>query len=234
MTVNYTWEHNGNDTLIWLDDFPGASVRGDSREAALGKAAQELASYLRWRDGTAPAEALTFSMRRDYAVGLQVADADSDSLLDCERVPLTAEDYERLKELALRSAACFAALYASIPDKTLCLTRRRQTFYGQVPSSAEEMYRHTKNVNAYCFAQIGIDADNDPDILTCREEGFRRLERQPDFLQNPVIEGDYDELWSLRKLCRRFIWHDRIHGKAMYRQAIRRFGAENIANPFCF
>ena len=51
---------------------------------------------------------------------------------------------------------------------------------------------------------------------------------------NAVIEGSYGEAWSLRKVLRRFIWHDRIHAKAMYRMAVKVFGAENVANPFCF
>lgn len=39
---------------------------------------------------------------------------------------------------------------------------------------------------------------------------------------------------GLRKVLRRFIWHDRIHAKAMYRMATKVFGAESIENPFCF
>jgi hypothetical protein len=35
------------------------------------------------------------------------------------------------------------------------------------------------------------------------------------------------------KQLRRFIWHDRIHAKAMYRMVIRTFG-ENIPNVFRF
>ena len=34
-----------------------------------------------------------------------------------------------------------------------------------------------------------------------------------DFLKNPVISGSYGEEWSLRKLLRRFVWHDRIHAR---------------------
>ena len=56
----------------------------------------------------------------------------------------------------------------------------------------------------------------------------------PNFLQNTVFEGSYDEMWSLRKVLRRFIWHDRIHARAMYRMAVKLFGAESIENPFCF
>lgn len=37
----------------------------------------------------------------------------------------------------------------------------RKTFYGAVPRTAEEMYVHTKNVNAYYFGEIGVEAGND-------------------------------------------------------------------------
>ena len=96
------------------------------------------------------------------------------------------------------------------------------------------MYVHTKNVNEYYFAEILVDTDNDGSIYECRARGFAALEAKPDFLQNTVIEGSYGEDWSLRKVLRRFIWHDRIHAKAMYRMAVKLFGAENIQNPFCF
>ena len=79
-----------------------------------------------------------------------------------------------------------------------------------------------------------MDADNDGSIYTCRKRGFEALEIMPSFLQNTVFEGSYDEMWSLRKVLRRFIWHDRIHARAMYRMAVKLFGAESIENPFCF
>lgn len=125
-------------------------------------------------------------------------------------------------------------MYESIPDKSASAIAERKTFYGQVPRTANEMYEHTKNVNAYYFAENDIDADNDGNIYECRKRGFEVLERQPDFLQNIVIEGSYGEDWSLRKVLRRFIWHDRIHARAMYRMAVKIFGAESLANPFAF
>ena len=87
------------------------------------------------------------------------------------------------------------------------------------PLTAEEMYRHTKNVNAYYFGEIGVEVGNEPDILICRRAGFAALERQPRYLHNAVFHGSYDEDWTLRKVLRRFVWHDRIHGRAMWRMA---------------
>ena len=162
------------------------------------------------------------------------SDADSDVLFESEKAPLTAAEYAKLKALALRSARDFLALYKSVPDKHAAAAPARETFYGKVPRTAEEMYVHTKNVNAYYFSEIHVDADNDGSICECRARGFDALEAQPDFLQNAVFHGSYAEDWSLRKVLRRFVWHDRIHAKAMYRMAVSLFGTERIENPFCF
>ncbi|HPD13102.1 MAG TPA: hypothetical protein PLP15_07155, partial [Bacilli bacterium] len=86
----------------------------------------------------------------------------------------------------------------------------------------------------YYFGEIKVKVGNEPDILACREEGFKLLEENPDLLANKVFVGSYNELWSLAKVCRRFIWHDRIHAKALYRLAAKKFGEDQIANSFCF
>ena len=60
------------------------------------------------------------------------------------------------------------------------------------------------------------------------------LEQTAGFMNNTVIEGSYAELWSVRKMLRRFLWHDRIHAKAMYRMAVKTFGADSVQNTFKF
>ena len=75
--------------------------------------------------------------------------------------------------------------------------------------------------------------DNLSNFYENRLNGMAALEAIPDFLQLPVIEGSYDELWSLRKVLRRFLWHDRIHARAMYRRAKTIWGSR-IADPFRF
>ncbi len=57
---------------------------------------------------------------------------------------------------------------------------------------------------------------------------------KPEFLNSNVFPGSYKEEWSLRKVLRRFLWHDRIHAKAMYRMAVRTFGANAVPNLFFF
>lgn len=233
MIVNCVWEHNGNDTLLYSIDYVGAYTRGESLEIAKAKMPGEIVSYLKWLDeDTTDNMEIIIAGKKDSE--LAIKDADSDVLFESEKTPLTADEYEKLKALALKSAKDFLALYESIPDKSATASAERKTFYGNVPRSAEEMYEHTKNVNEYYFAEIDVDADNNGNIFECRKRGFELLEAKADFLNNAVIEGSYGEDWSLRKVLRRFIWHDRIHARAMHRMAIKVFGAENVANPFCF
>lgn len=233
MKIQCVWEHNGDDTLLYAVDYIGAYTRGESLSVAVKKMPQEILAYCRW-SGEDVASNIEISIIGEKNSDLTVKDADSDVLFESEKAPMTADEYEKLKGLALKSAKDFLALYASIPDKSATAALARETFYGNVPRSANEMYEHTKNVNAYYFAEINVDADNAGDIYECRLRGFEALESQPDYLNNAVIEGSYGEDWSLRKVLRRFIWHDRIHARAMYRMAIKVFGAENVANPFCF
>ena len=233
MKIQCVWEHNGNDTLLYAVNLPGAYARSTSKEIAMEKMVAEACSYLQWKGEWVP-EDIAVEIVQDASCDLQICDADSDVLFAAEQEPLTMAEYLELKALALKSAEDFWKLYESIPDKDKSDAPIRRTFYGQVPRTATEMYTHTKNVNEYYFAEIDVDADNEGTILDCRRRGFEALEVKPDFLENPVIEGSYGESWTLRKVLRRFIWHDRIHARAMYRMAVRQFGENAVKNVFRF
>ena len=233
MKIECVWEHNGEDTLLYAGSLPGAYTRGESLETALRKMDREAISYLRWTGAPDP-ERVAVEIVQERVSSLEIRDADSDVLFESEKVPLSFEEYAQLKALTLKSAEDFLALYEAVPDKTRSCLPVRQTFYGQVPRTAEEMYIHTKSVNSYYFGEIGVEADNEGTIADCRRRGFAALEATPDFLANPVVCGCYGEAWTLRKVLRRFLWHDRIHARAMYRMACNTFGSKLIPNIFIF
>lgn len=232
MEIRCVWEHNGSDSILYASNFVGAFTRGETKDIALQKMAREVASYLEWKGEAAP-DSLEPAIVQEKASALMISDADSDVLFAEEKKPLSAAEYKDLKTLALRSAQDFLDLYEAVPDKNKSCLPVRKTFYGQVPRTASEMYEHTKNVNDYYFGEIGVETDHEGTIIECRRRGFALLEDQPDFLRNTVYLGSYGEEWSLRKVLRRFIWHDRIHAKAMYRMAVRMFGG-SIPNVFHF
>lgn len=227
------WEHKGDDTILYAENYPGAFARGASKEEALQKMEGEVRAYLRWRGEDAEGD-FSVEIVQEQESTLEIRDADSDVIFDAEKKALSEEEYLCLKELVLKSAADFYVLYASVPDQDKSCLSFRKTFYGTVPRTAREMYEHTKNVNAYYFGEIGICAPNDGTIYDCRKLGFELLEHTESYLDGGVICGSFGEDWSLRKVLRRFLWHDRIHAKAMYRMAVRTFGENAVKNVFGF
>lgn len=234
MKLKCFWEHKGDDTLLYSIDYLGAFTRGSSLEVAKKKMPNEILSYALWSGLPRCEKQFDVEISEEKASDLDICDADSDGIFNTEKVPFTIREYEFLKELSLKSAADFLTLYNAIPNKSISYLPERKTFYGMAPRTANEMYEHTKNVNSYYFGEIGIDCSNDGDILSCRKRGFKCVEMQSDFLQNKIFVGSYGEVWSLKKVIRRFIWHDRIHAKAMYRMAVKMFEGFNIPNIFCF
>lgn len=233
MKIRCVWEHNGNDSILYADSFIGAFTRGASKDLAIQKMPSEIKSYLMWK-GDLVTDSFEPEIVQEKCSDLTISDADSDVLFDEERKELSVSEYEELKALVLKSARDFLSLYEAIPDKNKSCLPVRVTFYGQVPRTASEMYEHTKNVNDYYFGEIGVVTDNEGNIVECRERGFAVLESQPNFLKNIVHLGSYNEEWSLRKVLRRFVWHDRIHAKAMYRMALKMFDPDVVPNIFQF
>lgn len=232
MKIRAVVEYNADGYLMFAENFVGAFTRGRTREESLKKFSAEIRSYLFWlgREGefSEPCEVEIVQEKRS---DLQICDADTDVLFEAELPPLKRDEYKALKALALKSAADFQKLYESVPDKHGTTLKPRKTFYGDVPKTAFEMYRHTMNVNSYYFGEIGVDAKNGPDILSCRKAGFAILEAQPDFLLNRAFTGSFGEVWTLRKMIRRFVWHDRIHAKAMFRMASALCGKDARRTP---
>ena len=164
---------------------------------------------------------------------MQICDADSDILFDSERKPLTEAEYDRLKLLVLKSARDFRRLFDSIPNPDISGRAPRRTFYGAVPRTPREMYEHTNAVTSYYTGAFGLETENVPDIYANRMQALAELEALPDFLSDKVYIAPDGESWTMRKVLRRFIWHDRIHAKAMWRTAAALWGAE-VKNPFHF
>lgn len=233
MKIHLIDEYNESGHLVWVENFAGAFVRGKTLEDSLKKLPTELQQYSKWAQIYCDLEHIQTEIIQSKKSALQICDADTDVLFDSEKGALSPEEYARLKTLALKSAMDFMNMYNTVPDKDGTNLAQRSTFYGKIPTTATEMYLHTKNVNAYYFGEIGVDADNEEDILTCRLRAFELLEQQKDFLINEIWGDEASEEWTLKKVLRRFIWHDRIHAKAMYRMATKLCG-NCIANPFYF
>lgn len=224
-------EYNRDGALVYAADVPGAFARGQTVAAALLRLPEETEGFLRWAGEAAGPERVRAEIVQWHHTGLCVKDADSEVIFHSERLPMERAEYEREKALVLRSARDFDRLYRLLPDPDATDILPRATFYSKRPCTGREMYVHTNQVTAYYLNEIGLDWENLPDMPENREQALEALERIPGFLDAPAAEGSYGEWWSLRKVMRRFLWHDRIHARAMWRMAQRMWGeAEDI---FC-
>ncbi len=233
MNISIIKEYNENGFLLHVAEFPGAYTRGKVFPEAVAKIPTEVRRYELWC-GLEPDTTFCMKFVEEKKSALNVSDADSNVLFESEREPLTREEYDALKALCLRSADDFLTLYSAVSDKSKVLREPRDTFYGKCPSTADEIYAHAAGVCGYYFGEIGADAGNAGDIAESRKAAFEALEKTPDFLENKIFVGKDGEEWTLRKICRRFVWHDRIHAKSLYRLVTAAEGADALPDPFCF
>ena len=169
MKLSAVCEYNHGGYLIYAADLPGAYVRGETENQALAKFGGEVRSYLRWCGTKLNAyESIDVEITQRKLSELQICDADSDVLFDSEREALTAEEYQKLKLLAIRSARDFNKIYQAIENPCISNRPQRKSFYGAVPRTPQEMYEHTNRTTAYYAAAFGIDMDNTADMYTNR------------------------------------------------------------------
>ena len=225
-------EYNDKGCLLWSLDCPGAFSRGKDRSEAAAKLPADVEAFCRWAGWAVP-EGDVLVTEEKHQPEMAVEDADSDLLFGSESQPLSRDEYDALRGLVLKSARDFETLYSSVPDPDTPLGEERRTFYGGYPNTARKMYDHTNSVTAYYVGEVGAEVDNLSGFYENRLNGLNALERIPGFPDLPVVEGSYGESWSVRKVLRRFLWHDRIHARAMYRRAKVIWG-DRIADPFRF
>ncbi len=229
-------EYNKNGILMQFPDYPGAYTRGETEKAAFCKAKQELLEYAKWANLTIPQTDISIVQRIKAKDDLQINDADSEVLLDSDRQRLLESEFNRWSGLVLLSANCILELYNSIIDKDwVQLEKLRPSFLDKPPSTAYEMFLHIDVVSGYYTSRIGINKNFKNGSLIENRVKCMDLVRN-NYYTKPFqifkIDGEY---WTETKLLRRFIWHDRIHAKALYRHGLKMgMKREEIANPFFF
>ncbi|MCG7343629.1 hypothetical protein MHZ92_05765 [Sporosarcina sp. ACRSL] len=232
---NIVIEYNDEGYLMYSESFPGAYTRGKDQNEALSKFPNEIKRYCKWAGIDYSETDIVESVIVQYnKSSLRIHEADSDVIFLSEQAPLSEQEYELIKNRVLKSANDFQMLYDSIPNKNFTPLKERMSFYGAVPRTSKEMYVHTNNVTNYYVGEIGVKLSNLANIHENRVQAIKAIENIDRFLENKTFNGSYGEQWSLLKVLRRFIWHDHIHAKAMYRIALKEWEEDRIQNPFYF
>lgn len=215
-------ETNGKGFLGWIVELPGAFVRGGTEEEALAKVDIEVKSYLRWLELKHEHCSVANIVQR-HPCSLMVEDADSEILLEEDRSIISPVEFESLAKIAVYSAKTFLTLYREAKFKDwIDEARVRSTFYSKAPKTIREIFNHVKRTQYYYLSRTGMNFDE-------REENFMKIRRfclekiKQLFIQygNSQLFDIDNEKWTLKKILRRFVWHDRIHGKAIVRILVK-------------
>ena len=232
-------ETNGRGFHGFIVELPGAYVRGLTEEEAISKTSEEAKSYLAWL-GHESSQVSKARIVQTHRCKLMIEDADCEILLTDDKSPVNMQEFQRLVELAKYSGLTFTKLYDSSELKDwVDEARIRKTFYGQTKKTIRETFEHVKQTQYYYVSRTGssVAANENESFAKVRElmlDYITNLFRQDG---NSKINIRDNEEWTLRKILRRFIWHDRIHGKAITRilEKQRRIGIiDGYENPFRF
>jgi len=236
--VTLAFETNGRGCLGFIVQLPGAYVRAPTEDEALSKVQAEVGSYYGWLGERAPPSVRAMVTQRHQSQ-LKVEDADCEILLDADREPFQKDEFRRLLGLMKYSGETVWKAYEGAQLKEwVDQSRRRNTFYGPLPSTIEAVMEHLTGTQRFYLSRLGSRAPTNLtgflDVrLFCADELARLYETGVS--TSPVEMSD--ELWTLKKVLRRFIWHDRIHSKAMARMQARLKEMrliDSYVNPFRF
>jgi hypothetical protein len=147
-----------------------------------------------------------------------VEDGDSTILLDADREPYRdGADFDRDCGRMDLSARKLRQLYEACPRPDAIVAGKvRATFYGEVPATIEAQLRHVVGCHGYYLWSIGIEAVSPGELLAGRR-GLIDLLRSRFRAEGNWAHRAPDEDWTLRKVVRRVVWHDRLHARAMAR-----------------
>jgi len=129
-------------------------------------------------------------------------------------------EFQLLVELAKHSGLSITKLYDSVKLKNwIDEARIRKTFYGQNKKTIKEIFDHVKRTQYYYMSRIPVAFSEDEALsfMEIRESSLDSLARLFRKQANSKVYNVENEEWTLKKILRRFVWHDRIHGKAITR-----------------
>ena len=209
-------ESNGRGVMGFIVDLPGGFVRGRTEAEAMSKVGAEASRYLAWVGMEANERVRGFVVQRCVS-RLTVEDGDTLILLDADRRRMRPDEFHPLSDLALFSGQTFEALYQGAELKRwVDPAKERATFHGPCPSSIEAAHSHVAKTQAFYLSRLGLPLQ-EGDFMMMRRLALSLLRKEFDAHNNgPPVAVD-GELWTLKKVLRRLVWHDRIHAKAVVR-----------------
>jgi len=237
-TISIALETNGRGYLGFIVELPGAFIRGKTQEEALAKLSREITSYMKWLGIRQQLNYRPIIVQTHHC-SLMVEDADSEILLDADRKSMSEKEFNFFCDTVQYSGETFLKIYTNAELRDwVDETRIRKTFYGDNPKTINEIFNHVKGCQYYYLSRTQVPFKKiEEDYMKIREFCLKRLSHLYRKHNNSLTFAVDNEQWTLKKILRRFIWHDRIHAKAMLRILERQKQLEMIdkyEDPFYF
>jgi hypothetical protein len=237
-TVSVALETNGKGFIGFIVELPGAFARGRTEEEALSKVGGEVRAYMKWLGVDTKASYGCRVVQR-HRSALMVEDADNEILLEADKGAVKDEDFRRLRDLVVYSGETFLRLYTNAKFKDwVDEARIRKTFWGENPKTIREIFEHVRLTQYYYLSRTKVAfSEGEGEFLKIRRLCLKKIEGLWKEFNNSLVFDVDNELWTLKKVLRRFVWHDRIHGKAMTRilEKQKQLGIiDTYEDAFCF
>jgi hypothetical protein len=232
-------ETNGLGFQGFIVELPGAYVRGVTEEEALSKTHQEAGCYTEWIGGELKVLP-EIRIVQTHQSALSVEDADGEILLDADRERMELGEFRQMTELVKFSCLSFEKLCDSAQlEDWVDKTRVGRTFYGEKPKTIREIFDHVNRTQYYYLSRLGIRI-RDKEGLGLMESREPIIDHLEDLFKqegNSKVHHIQEEAWTVKKVFRRFAWHDRIHGKAITRILKKQLALgliDQYEDPFLF
>lgn len=200
--------------LAWVLAYPGCYNYGATVDEALAGLPAAIIDYWAWRAShgdlvTPEAQEIEIEVVETFTVTYD-GDYEINAFFTPDGQSPSEEEIEEVLRLLAYSRADLLALIADLPNATLDWQPDQESW------SIRRILRHIGDAEAWYISRLGIaPGDHEMESEIARLASIRRMamERIRAFPpgKRAQVYAPQGELWTLRKVLRRFIWHERDH-----------------------
>jgi uncharacterized damage-inducible protein DinB len=201
-------------TLAWVLAYPGCYNYGATVDEALAGLPAAINDYWAWRAShgdlvTPEAQEVEIEVVETFTVTYD-GDYEINAFFTPDRHSPSEEEIEEAFRLLTYSRADLLALIADLPDEAWEWRPEEGCW------SIRRILRHIGDAEAWYISRLGVDpGDHEMAGEVARLTSIRRMAMEQIRVFPPEKRAELyspqGELWTLRKILRRFIWHERDH-----------------------
>ena len=207
----------------WVFDLPGCCAVAPTAAAARDLLPVAIAEHIAWLDGHGQVTRVAFPFDTKL---VEEVESDAEFCFEADKAPLSTEEMEAAIRQLAYARDDLLRFVRPLPDAVLNWRPPASAFEFDAsapePRSIRDILGHLAGAEAWHLRNLRHDFDDSsdgppPDIFTTRERMIERLRSLSDTERDRIyrwayVGRPYGE-WSIRKVLRRSINHERFHTK---------------------